>query len=518
MGHPRKQLQNMSGSEQIGPEIVSLLLCVAGFTAHMLLQPLLFWQTSVRTAAPAPSSLPELLVANAGNIAYPAAIILFGLAFWFARKRLRVSMRAQLALMVGLFVCGAVFDLIGKTMGATSDALPYLTAGGALIGAGCGAGIILWQQVLFQQGAYRSVLVQAVGTSCAGILYFVIGSLPDIFALFASFIIFLPLSAVLLAYLLRGQTYPATFSQQRSLSELAAYLKQHTSTLICVGGMSFAWGLFYAFSFIFSSSTFLRELFSFGRIIVGLIALVYALRFRRAPHTGGLVRGALPACATIALLLPFLHHEWLFVLAGLFYIVFGLLSITLMIDSNNAARNHDIHPILTYCSMLGFFYFAQICGFLLGQLAVLWIGADNLFTVQWKLAIALLAVYGFSVAGFAFFNRKRAQNEKQERAAEISDAKKTAAFEETSSDETALASSHIAAPAEHPSQQQLFDRYNLTEREQEIARLILKGRSVAHISSTLFLSQNTIRYHIKHLYQKTDVHSKQEFIDVFDGI
>lgn len=517
MGHPRQYQQDIRDNKPLDQEPTSsLLLCIVGFTAHMLLQPLLFWQTSVRAAAPIPDSLATLLVANAGNIAYPAAIVLFGFAFWLTRNRFRISLPTQLALMLGLFACGATLDLVGKTV-AAANALAFLAAGGAFIGAGCGAGIILWQQVLFQQGARRSGLVQATGTSCGGVLYFVVGSLPDAFALISSFLILLPVSALTLAYLLRDQTCPAALTQQRALRELIAYLRRRTSVLICVGGMSFAWGLFYAFSFIFSSSTFLRELFSFGRIIVGLLVLAYVVRFRNAPRTGSLVKGALPACATIALLLPFLSHDYLFVLAGLFYIVFGLLSITLMIDSNRAARDGGIHPILVYCSVLGFFYLTQIVGFLLGQIAVLWVGADSLFTVQWKLAIALLAVYGFSVVGFAFFNRKRPREEESTAAEPTAgQAPPISAPEKALQNEAAaVTAAPPVAPADDD-QQQLFEHYDLTEREREIACLMLKGRSVAHISSTLFLSPNTIRYHIKHLYQKTGVHSKQEFIDVFD--
>ena len=251
---------------------------------------------------------------------------------------------------------------------------------------------------------------------------------------------------------------------------------------------------------------------------MGLLVLAYALRFRNAPRTGSLVKGALPACATIALLLPFLSHDYLFVLAGLFYIVFGLLSITLMIDSNRAARDCGIHPILVYCSVLGFFYLTQIVGFLLGQIAVLWVGADSLFTVQWKLAIALLAVYGFSVVGFVFFNRKRPREEENAIAEPAAGQTPTISASGRAPENEAAAPIAPTVVSADNDQQQLFEHYGLTEREQEVALLILKGRSVAHISSTLFLSQNTIRYHIKHLYQKTGVHSKQEFIDVFDHV
>ena len=58
--------------------------------------------------------------------------------------------------------------------------------------------------------------------------------------------------------------------------------------------------------------------------------------------------------------------------------------------------------------------------------------------------------------------------------------------------------------------------YNLTPREAEIFGLLVKGRNVPYIESELVISQNTIRSHIKHIYQKTAVHSQQELINLLE--
>lgn len=54
---------------------------------------------------------------------------------------------------------------------------------------------------------------------------------------------------------------------------------------------------------------------------------------------------------------------------------------------------------------------------------------------------------------------------------------------------------------------------DMTEREAEVLQLLLEGRSAPFISDTLFISENTTKTHIRHIYQKAGVNSKQELID-----
>ena len=47
--------------------------------------------------------------------------------------------------------------------------------------------------------------------------------------------------------------------------------------------------------------------------------------------------------------------------------------------------------------------------------------------------------------------------------------------------------------------------------------LLLKGNTLAAISRKLFISENTTRGHMKRIYRKFDVHSRQELIDLIEG-
>ena len=59
-------------------------------------------------------------------------------------------------------------------------------------------------------------------------------------------------------------------------------------------------------------------------------------------------------------------------------------------------------------------------------------------------------------------------------------------------------------------------QHGLTPRELEIMQLLCKGRTKAYIAETLYLTENTVKGHTKHIYSKLDVHSKQELMDMVE--
>ena len=57
----------------------------------------------------------------------------------------------------------------------------------------------------------------------------------------------------------------------------------------------------------------------------------------------------------------------------------------------------------------------------------------------------------------------------------------------------------------------------LSPREGEVLLLLAQGRSRTFIQSELFLADGTVKTHIRHIYQKLDVHSKQELISLIQS-
>ena len=58
-------------------------------------------------------------------------------------------------------------------------------------------------------------------------------------------------------------------------------------------------------------------------------------------------------------------------------------------------------------------------------------------------------------------------------------------------------------------------RYEFTSRQSEIFRLVVKGCSNMEISGELFLSENTVKFHMKNILKKTSCTNRTELIAKF---
>lgn len=56
------------------------------------------------------------------------------------------------------------------------------------------------------------------------------------------------------------------------------------------------------------------------------------------------------------------------------------------------------------------------------------------------------------------------------------------------------------------------NRSKLTEREYEIHRLVVAGRTNPQIATTLFISVNTVRFHVSNILTKLGLGSRSELI------
>lgn len=64
---------------------------------------------------------------------------------------------------------------------------------------------------------------------------------------------------------------------------------------------------------------------------------------------------------------------------------------------------------------------------------------------------------------------------------------------------------------------ELARRFGLTKRETEVLRLFVRGRSTSRIAEDLYVSSGTVSTHLRNIYHKADVHSRQELLDLLDA-
>jgi len=60
----------------------------------------------------------------------------------------------------------------------------------------------------------------------------------------------------------------------------------------------------------------------------------------------------------------------------------------------------------------------------------------------------------------------------------------------------------------------LQERFNLSERELDVVKLLCKGTTNKALAETLFISELTVKGHLKHIFQKMDVHNRATLVSV----
>ena len=137
-----------------------------------------------------------------------------------------------------------------------------------------------------------------------------------------------------------------------------------------------------------------------------------------------------------------------------------------------------------------------ILGMLVGEISITFLGS-------FYLELTLGVVYIVALAGFLLLSRFPSESISNE-----DDTSGRANAKAPSSLSTAMQSKIDRAVAE----------YSLTVRETEMLSYILRGKSVPAIASETYLSRNTVKTHIVHIYQKINVHSRDELIAFIENL
>jgi DNA-binding CsgD family transcriptional regulator len=63
----------------------------------------------------------------------------------------------------------------------------------------------------------------------------------------------------------------------------------------------------------------------------------------------------------------------------------------------------------------------------------------------------------------------------------------------------------------------LAERFKLSQRESEVLHYVCRGYNSPYIAQALFISDNTVRSHIKNIHRKLKVSSKMEILALFEA-
>ena len=61
-------------------------------------------------------------------------------------------------------------------------------------------------------------------------------------------------------------------------------------------------------------------------------------------------------------------------------------------------------------------------------------------------------------------------------------------------------------------------KYNFSAREREVFSEVIKGNSNSKIASNLFITENTVKFHMKNILKKTSAANRKELLELFIDI
>ncbi|MEG2746779.1 MAG: helix-turn-helix transcriptional regulator [Gordonibacter sp.] len=253
--------------------------------------------------------------------------------------------------------------------------------------------------------------------------------------------------------------------------------------------------------------------------IVAFSAIVFA--FQRVPQVSTAFRVLMPIIASLLVFLPFLDERFnLFfstVLLGSYYFI--ALLITYVVAEVAHERRVSSYVLMGAAMGLSRILLAAalVGGYFIGSLPVDLFGEGQ--DIMRYLIIIVAVIYALSVATVLVSRDRRRKRRLRGLDDELAEGGEDAAG-------VGAGAGGVRADAagERPSLDEALDercsrlaeRGGLTEREGEILGFLARGRTKAHIAGVLFVSENTVRSHVRNIYAKLDVHTRQELIDLLE--
>lgn len=406
--------------------------------------------------------------------------------------------------------------------------LEAAVASGLLVGVSSGMFYLMWQSFYASEGASRTAICIPLSAALSVVLCILMSGLSPVWSMVCTSVVLPTL---------------ATVSLCRSLDEIVPYevapctgvrakalLKDMWKPVFCVSSIAFVWRIVDSMYQAGGGQSFAVLMAGMGCAVATVTCI--ELFSNKGFDVMALYQRLFPLVTGAFLLPTLLGVVWLPLVSGLVMFGFEVVNLLLIITCAVYASRNSLDSSVVYAWCIGptlaSIALGDVAGALVGRAAIydFALVVDVLFVCVYLLSAALLLIsFGKGRRAAGALVEVPAQQEKPACAApeKGEDAAPARAGYEAASDEEprAIGSQQPAAsvPAAAPTFLQQVAAMELSDpltgRECEIAELALQGNTVAAIARKLFISENTVRSHMKNIYRKLQVHSRQELIDLF---
>lgn len=383
---------------------------------------------------------------------------------------------------------GLLLRVTGSALGIVALALPdpfyLLLSGNLLTGASVAIALTFWGLLLTQDDVEQGETAFVLTFIVAGIVVFIVGFLPKF--LLDSSLFFLPIIEFICYLVCNAQTQSGSYTKRlrkndgdNSQNSYRRFFVLCFRALLAITLVSFVWEMFSNSSESFAFAK--QSVFGLGLIGAAVIILLFT-RYSSSTGFNAAARWVLPIMA-VGLFFNSIDELYALIVACLLLATaHASFETILRMQIIDFARRHTMNPAHIvgwgFCSIaLGAFAGQALCNLLFG-------GSDEVNRMQIIGILVLMVVIGAFL--FSPLVVSPSTISKQ--------------------DDVSTRSKRMA------------QRYGLSARETEILGYLLEGRSHPYIRDELFISKSTVDTHVRHIYTKVGVKSKQELIDASKGM
>lgn len=387
--------------------------------------------------------------------------------------------------LFGFLMCGMALQFSDAV--DFSRVLPWLLFGGVCLGAGDAVMVLLWARfckTLTLRHVYLFVLVCNIASLA---VYLLMTFLPPAAVVPAAAVMFIASSVCVKKSLDVRTPVESEYSRPVARSAVTRLWRPVFGTAV----FYFMSGLMMQVSGQqqLPLATVQQTSIITSAIVVALL-LLPAIFMKKLFNIARLYKMALPLSAAGFLLLPILWNAAggiVNAFAQLGTMVAGIILWCMLADM---ARDTRLPSTLVFSIALACTNAAHLAGLLVGFFSsARFTSGDLTLTV-----VALVSLYLLSMLSLLLFKEHEVHPE-----------------------ETAIPSSTVVVHEEQwfaARCDQIATDHELTSRETEIFALLAQGRTVHGISEKLFVSENTVKSHIKSIYQKLGIHLRSELIEL----
>ena len=372
---------------------------------------------------------------------------------------------------------------------------------------------IVWLDVLSAERDVAAPTIQIIGALIVQCILIPLAVDIDRFWAFGPPIVAVFLSALLLSYKRQGMEFPERrIRVPRDLPER----RDLTLAYLCVFALVGVVGILHTAVLGSRSEHLVGDVNMWVPLVIAtFITLLMALIALRRPHPTSVYRVCLPL-----LLLPFFGDAlggFVGLVVIVCYDVCGMVFLLYIVD---CSRRLDLSAYLLAGAYLG--------GSALSLLAGLGIGSVlRALSVDYGLSLLTLLAFAaiYPLAGVFMFGlrkiQRRSMTDADESARSGVDVREDASKCESKHEANAFTQ---GSAEEIQNELRVIDdilesgveviagENGLTRREREILGYLARGRSARYIAEDLVISENTVWAHVKRIYAKTGVHTKQELM------